>query len=51
MALALDLARNGTGWVDPNPLVGAVAVRGGEILAVRTRSAWPSTMPTRMASI
>ncbi len=27
MAQALELARKGAGWVDPNPLVGAVVVR------------------------
>ena len=26
MAQALELARKGAGWVDPNPLVGAVVV-------------------------
>ena len=29
MAQALELARKGAGWVDPNPLVGAVVVSGG----------------------
>ena len=29
MAQALELARKGVGWVDPNPLVGAVVVRDG----------------------
>jgi diaminohydroxyphosphoribosylaminopyrimidine deaminase/5-amino-6-(5-phosphoribosylamino)uracil reductase len=34
MALALRLARRGTGWVSPNPMVGAVIVDGeGRILA------------------
>ena len=34
MALALKLARRGTGWVSPNPMVGAVVVDGeGRILA------------------
>ena len=33
MAQALELARKGAGWVDPNPLVGAVVVSGGEVLA------------------
>lgn len=35
MAQALELARKGAGWVDPNPLVGAVVVRDGEVLATR----------------
>ena len=29
MAQALELARKGAGWVDPNPLVGAVVVYRG----------------------
>lgn len=33
MSRALDLARRGTGSVHPNPLVGAVVVRKGRILA------------------
>ena len=33
MAQVLELARKGAGWVDPNPLVGAVVVSGGEVLA------------------
>ncbi|MNR96611.1 Riboflavin biosynthesis protein RibD [compost metagenome] len=32
MQRALDLARRGRGWVNPNPLVGAVVVRDGEIV-------------------
>lgn len=60
MAQALELARKGAGWVDPNPLVGAVVVH---VMAgfsppdtmtgivARMRSVWRSTMPTRTASI
>lgn len=48
MAQALELARKGAGWVDPNPLVGAVVVSG---IVARMRSVWRSTMPTRTASI
>ncbi len=33
MRHAIDLAENGTGWVNPNPLVGAVIVRDGQIIA------------------
>jgi diaminohydroxyphosphoribosylaminopyrimidine deaminase/5-amino-6-(5-phosphoribosylamino)uracil reductase len=29
---AIELARNGTGTVKPNPVVGAVVARDGEIL-------------------
>ena len=32
MRLALKLARKGAGWVNPNPMVGAVIVRHGEII-------------------
>lgn len=33
MRLALDLARQGCGWVSPNPMVGAVIVKDGRIIA------------------
>lgn len=33
MTQALELAHKGAGWVNPNPLVGTVVVRDGEILA------------------
>ena len=32
MRSALDLAAGGTGWVSPNPLVGCVIVRNGEVV-------------------
>ncbi|MBM4037682.1 MAG: bifunctional diaminohydroxyphosphoribosylaminopyrimidine deaminase/5-amino-6-(5-phosphoribosylamino)uracil reductase RibD [Planctomycetes bacterium] len=32
MRRALDLAERGRGWVEPNPLVGAVVVRDGQIV-------------------
>ena len=32
MRLALDLARRGEGWTSPNPMVGAVIVKDGEII-------------------
>ena len=32
MLAALNLARKGAGWVDPNPMVGCVIVRAGEII-------------------
>ena len=32
MALAIKLARNGTGWTNPNPLVGAVLVKEGRVI-------------------
>jgi diaminohydroxyphosphoribosylaminopyrimidine deaminase/5-amino-6-(5-phosphoribosylamino)uracil reductase len=32
MKLALRLAARGAGWVSPNPMVGAVVVKGGEIV-------------------
>ena len=33
MRRALALARRGQGWVEPNPMVGAVMVRGGRVVA------------------
>ena len=33
MRYAMKLAARGTGWVNPNPLVGAVIVRDGRIIA------------------
>ena len=32
MQLALRLANKGAGWVNPNPMVGAVIVNDGEII-------------------
>lgn len=32
MQMALDLARKGWGWTSPNPMVGAVIVKGGRII-------------------
>ncbi|HBI45071.1 MAG TPA: bifunctional diaminohydroxyphosphoribosylaminopyrimidine deaminase/5-amino-6-(5-phosphoribosylamino)uracil reductase RibD [Planctomycetales bacterium] len=32
MRRALELAERGRGWVEPNPMVGAVVVRGGQIV-------------------
>ncbi len=32
MQLALELAKKGAGWVNPNPMVGAVIVKNGEII-------------------
>ena len=32
MGLALELARRGMGWTSPNPMVGAVLVKDGEII-------------------
>jgi len=32
MGLALQLAKKGCGWVNPNPMVGAVIVKNGEII-------------------
>lgn len=49
MAMALDLARNGAGWVDPNPLVGAVVVRGVEILATGYHDRYRGPHAERMA--
>ncbi len=32
MRRAIELARRGTGWTSPNPLVGAVIVKDGKII-------------------
>ena len=40
MALALSLAQKGAGRVDPNPLVGAVIVRDGQLLGQGWHRAW-----------
>ena len=32
MARALELAARGAGWVNPNPMVGAVVVKDGRII-------------------
>lgn len=32
MAAALELAKRGAGWVNPNPMVGCLIVKDGEIL-------------------
>ena len=32
MQLALELAKKGAGWVSPNPMVGAIIVKDGEII-------------------
>ncbi|WP_456365467.1 bifunctional diaminohydroxyphosphoribosylaminopyrimidine deaminase/5-amino-6-(5-phosphoribosylamino)uracil reductase RibD [Thermococcus sp.] len=34
MRIALELARKGEGWVNPNPMVGAVIVKDGEIIGL-----------------
>lgn len=49
MAQALELARKGAGWVDPNPLVGAVVVSGGEVLATGYHDRYRGPHAERMA--
>ncbi|WP_048811214.1 bifunctional diaminohydroxyphosphoribosylaminopyrimidine deaminase/5-amino-6-(5-phosphoribosylamino)uracil reductase RibD [Thermococcus gammatolerans] len=34
MRLALELAKRGEGWVNPNPMVGAVIVKDGKVIGV-----------------
>ena len=41
MELALMLAKNGLGWTAPNPMVGAVLVKDGEIIG----QGWHDQMP------
>ena len=49
MAMALDLARKGAGWVNPNPMVGAVVVRDGKILATGYHDRYRGPHAERMA--
>ena len=35
MRRALELAKRGEGWCSPNPMVGAVIVKDGEIIGER----------------
>lgn len=49
MAMALDLARRGAGWVNPNPMVGAVVVRDGKILATGYHDRYRGPHAERMA--
>ena len=41
MRLALALAERGRGWTAPNPMVGAVIVKGGAVIG----QGWPPTPP------
>lgn len=49
MTQALELAHKGAGWVNPNPLVGAVVVRDGEILAAGHHDRYRGPHAERMA--
>ncbi len=40
MARAIELARRGTGWTNPNPLVGAVIVKDGRIIGEGWHERW-----------
>ena len=40
MRRAIMLARRGAGWTNPNPLVGAVVVKGGRIIGEGWHEAW-----------
>ena len=40
MKRALDLAKKGEGRVNPNPMVGAVIVKNGEIIGEGYHKAW-----------
>ena len=46
MELALMLAKNGLGWTAPNPMVGAVLVKDGEIIG----QGWHENAVSRMQS-
>lgn len=49
MTQALELAHKGAGWVNPNPLVGTVVVRDGEILAAGYHDRYRGPHAERMA--
>ena len=49
MTQALELAHKGAGWVNPNPLVGMVVVRDGEILAAGYHDRYRGPHAERMA--
>jgi diaminohydroxyphosphoribosylaminopyrimidine deaminase/5-amino-6-(5-phosphoribosylamino)uracil reductase len=49
MTQALELAHKGVGWVNPNPLVGTVVVRDGEILAAGYHDRYRGPHAERMA--
>jgi len=49
MTQALELAHKGAGWVNPNPLVGTVVVRDGEILTAGYHDRYRGPHAERMA--
>lgn len=49
MTQTLELAHKGAGWVNPNPLVGTVVVRDGEILAAGYHDRYRGPHAERMA--
>lgn len=52
MARALELAERGRGWVEPNPMVGAIVVRDGRILGegFHERFGGPHAEPNAIAA-
>ncbi len=52
MARALELAERGRGWVEPNPMVGAVAVREGRVVGegFHERFGGPHAEPNAIAA-
>ena len=49
MRLAIDLAERGRGWTSPNPVVGAVLVRDGEIIGQGWHARWGDLHAERSA--
>ena len=47
MRLALELAKKGCGWTSPNPMVGAVIVKDGQIIG----PVWPAPCGAKCVSI
>lgn len=49
MRLALELAKKGCGWTSPNPMVGAVIVKDGQIIGQGGMNGMASPMAERNA--
>lgn len=48
MRLALELAKKGCGWTSPNPMVGAVIVKDGQIIGQDGMNGMASPMRSEM---
>ena len=48
MRLALELAKKGCGWTSPNPMVGAVIAKDGQIIGQDGMNGMASPMRSEM---